>query len=90
MVRHKVRWMIVRLDFEEHVRGGGDNRHQRQQSIATFPTKQEVYSTFRNNLVQCFGIVAEGAAMDVQGKKLLCEMNHLLMYVLLMQYIPYP
>ena len=76
MVRHKVRWMIVRLDFEEDIRSspnktsasskevdGGDSH-----SEALFPTKPEIYATLKSHLIQCFGVVAEAAAMDLQGE----------------------
>ena len=77
MVRHKVRWMIVRLDFEEDIRSSPKNKTTSasskdddgdSDSEALFPTKPEVYATLKSHLIQCFGVVAEAAAMDLQGE----------------------
>jgi hypothetical protein len=61
MVRHKTRWLLVKLDFREDIKN-------KNKTIETeFPSKKEISFYIRQNVSSCFGIAADGAALDTQG-----------------------
>jgi RNase P/RNase MRP subunit POP5 len=61
MVRHKTRWLLVKVDFEVDV------RKRNSKPIDYFPSKKEVAQSIRESILSCFGTAAEGAAFDTQG-----------------------
>lgn len=62
MVRHKNRWMLVRLDF------ASIEEENMTTSSILFPSTKDLMKAIRENIVSCFGIAATCAASDVQGK----------------------
>jgi hypothetical protein len=54
MVRHKARWLLVQFEFEKN-------------SKDSFPSKKEVSLMIRQSISSCFGLSADGAAMETQG-----------------------
>lgn len=59
MVRHKARWLLVQLNFDEKVED------------VVFPSKKEIAALIRQSMSSCFGLVADGATADVQSKYML-------------------
>jgi hypothetical protein len=66
MVRHKNRFMLVRLEFFEGKRHMQVVVSQRQQPD-WFPTSKDFVHALRECVTCCFGTSASDAAMDVQG-----------------------
>lgn len=62
MVRHKSRWLLVNLDFQEHVKS------KNKTNATDFPSKKEISFYIRQNISSCFGIAANGAASDTQSE----------------------
>jgi hypothetical protein len=72
MVRHKTRWLLVRLDFEHNVLRlpeDGANRKRRRQDddSGTGLTKKDLAKCIRDSVASSFGIAASGIAQDIQG-----------------------
>jgi len=59
MVRLKTRWLLARIDCFAPV--VSDN------SESITPTRNEHARSIRDNLLQCFGVTAAGAAYETQG-----------------------
>jgi hypothetical protein len=55
MVRHKTRFLLARLSYDESVES------------KSFPSKKELSKLLKDNLIQAFGISAAGAALDTHG-----------------------
>jgi hypothetical protein len=77
MVRHKTRWLLVRLDFEPNVLkqtsdGDGRSRKRRREDDdgSLGLTKKDLAQCIRDSIASCFGISAAGVSQDVQGKYL--------------------
>lgn len=72
MVRHKTRWLLVRLDFNSDVaidnNKTGSHNNKSDHKLSIFPSKNELTSQLRQNIVSHFGLVADSVAMDTQGK----------------------
>jgi hypothetical protein len=58
MVRHKARWILVQVDF---------NKQQYNKKTSSFPSKKEFALMIRQSISSCFGVAADGAAMETQG-----------------------
>ncbi|CAJ1945884.1 unnamed protein product [Cylindrotheca closterium] len=56
MVRHKARWILVQVDFSKQ----HDNKN------TSFPSKKEFALMIRQSISSCFGVAADGAAMETQ------------------------
>ena len=69
MVRHKTRWLLVRLDFEHNVQWGGEPKARRQDDDGggTGLTKKDLAKCIRDSIASSFGIAASGMAQDIQG-----------------------
>ena len=65
MVRHKTRWLLVRLDFEGDIRFSKKKVHP----SSSFPSKKDVAHSLRENIRSCFGLASEGAASFLQGRR---------------------
>jgi len=61
MVRLKTRWLLVRIDCYD------DEDEEESISSSAIPTRNELVRAIRDNLLQCFGVGAAGAAYDTQG-----------------------
>ena len=59
MVRHKARWLLVQLKFDEKVED------------VVFPSKKEIAALIRQSMSSCFGLVADGVTADVQSEYIL-------------------
>ena len=74
MVRHKVRWLLVQFDFEKKLEEkenyyddeDSDSDAVATRSILSFPSKKEISAMIRQSMSSCFGLVADGAANEVQ------------------------
>lgn len=55
MVRHKARWLLVQVDFDK------------KQNSSSFPSKKDFALMIRSSISSCFGLAADGAAMETQG-----------------------
>lgn len=70
MVRHKVRWLLVQIDFEKKLEEKKneyyDENDDDDASILLFPSKKEISAMIRQSMSSCFGLVADGAANEVQ------------------------
>ena len=83
MVRQKNRWLLVKLDFQEDfdfilaketkMKKRNDHNIATASSSTDFPSKKEILFYIRQNITSCFGIAADGAALDTQGESLNCE-----------------
>jgi hypothetical protein len=58
MVRHKARWLLVHFDFQEPL------------NVSDFPSKKDFALMIRQSISSCFGIAADGASMETQGKEM--------------------
>lgn len=73
MVRHKTRWLLVRLVFERDVlkQTNSDGSHKRRRdeddSSSAGLTKKDLSQSIRDSISSSFGIAASGIAQDVQG-----------------------
>jgi hypothetical protein len=61
MVRIKTRWLLIRIDNVNNLDDGAENE------AVGFPSKNELARVIRDNLIQCSGVAASGAAFDTQG-----------------------
>jgi hypothetical protein len=88
MVRHKTRWLLVRLEFDSDVIGRRDeddsrNKGRRVEEDGAGLTKKDLAQCIRECISSSFGVAACGAAQDVQGMTITCiiwleESSHLL------------
>ena len=59
MVRHKTRWMLVRLDgLSMNSTGTNSNKEI---------SRKELASAIRDNIITTLGLAGEGAALETQG-----------------------
>jgi RNase P/RNase MRP subunit POP5 len=77
MVRHKTRWLLVRLEFDPDVigrRDEGDSRNKRRrvEDDGAELTKKDLAQCIRECISSSFGVAASGAAQDVQGMTISC------------------
>jgi hypothetical protein len=74
MVRHKQRWLLVRIDFADDVQGLGGGRFDSGNKIKgaptddDYPSKKDLAKVIRSSAIACSGVAASGAALDTQGK----------------------
>jgi hypothetical protein len=73
MVRHKTRWLLVRIDFADDLQGLGsvkwDSDSKRKgEPTDDYPSKKDLAKVIRNSVIACSGVAASGAALDTQGK----------------------
>jgi hypothetical protein len=73
MVRHKQRWLLVRIDFEADLKGLVSDKldtatKKKGETTDDYPSKKELAKVIRNSVVACSGVAASGAALDTQGK----------------------
>jgi hypothetical protein len=61
MVRHKTRWLLVRIDFADDLQGKGAPTDD-------YPSKKDLAKVIRSSAIACSGVAASGAALDTQGK----------------------
>mmetsp|Transcript_29536 Transcript_29536/g.53413 ORF Transcript_29536/g.53413 Transcript_29536/m.53413 type:complete len:162 (-) Transcript_29536:69-554(-) len=71
MVRHKTRWLLLRLDFEHNVLrlpevGANRKRRRRDDDSGTGLTKKDLAKCIRDSVASSFGIAASGIAQDLQ------------------------
>jgi len=59
MVRHKARWLLVQVDFDQKHTDGN-------KKTSSFPSKKEFALMIRHSISSCFGVAADGAAMETQ------------------------
>ena len=64
MVRIKIRWLLVRIDYADTMNDDTDGKE------ACFPSKNDLARVIRDNLIQCSGVTCGGAALDTQGSSL--------------------
>lgn len=75
MVRHKTRWILVRLDSEEsdakHRNNGTTTPGHMNNNIEctnnNFPSSKILAMALRDNFIECFGLAVSGIALDVRG-----------------------
>lgn len=58
MVRHKTRWMLIRIEHDE------------EKTQGKILSRKEVWNIMKENLIDCFGIVMEGVASNVKGTQM--------------------
>jgi hypothetical protein len=73
MVRHKTRWLLVRIDFADDLQGLGiikwdSDSKKKGEPTDEYPSKKDLAKVIRNSVVACSGVAASGAALDTQGK----------------------
>lgn len=68
MVRHKTRWLLVRIEFEDCIHRPEVKSSHENDSI-DFPSRKELAKEIRNSVSACGGVAASGAAFDTQGKR---------------------
>ncbi len=62
MVRHKNRWLLVKVELADEIRNGGPSKS----SNSSFPSKKEFTNRLRKTISWCFGIAGEVPACDTQ------------------------
>lgn len=79
MVRHKTRWLLVRLEFDSDIMGKrdeGDSRNRnkgwRVEEDGAGLTKKDLAQCIRECISSSFGVAASGLAQDVQGMTISC------------------
>ena len=60
MVRHKNRWLLVKVELADEIRNGGSSKS------SNFPSKKEFTNRLRKTISWCFGIAGEVPACDTQ------------------------
>ena len=70
MVRHKTRWLLVRLDFESDM-AMEESKKRKRGEISRLDTIV-IYRAIKESLSSCFGIAAYGVLQGVQGKIVAC------------------
>ncbi len=71
MVRHKSRWLLIRIDREEHVKCLQDAQaahKNRPRTTSTVFEKKFIFHELRKTIERAFGIARAGVADDIQGK----------------------
>ena len=67
MVRHKNRWLLVKIELADDIRKNQQQSSTRYTSSSDlFPSKKEFASRLRRTVGWCFGIAGEGPASDTQ------------------------
>ena len=64
MVRHKNRWLLVKVELADDIRS--NKRPSVGSSSDLFPSKKEFTIRLRRTIGWCFGIAGEGPACDTQ------------------------
>ena len=84
MVRHKTRWLIVQLNFQEDgerpllkLTKTASNMTSKSPSDA-FPSTSEVFGVLRDLLVTTFGLIGEGIVVATQGTFDDCRITEIL------------
>jgi len=69
MVRVKSRWLLVRIDHEEHVKNLPQTLVRVRGKVSGAPTmdKKDFYHTLRIMIEDAFGIAASGITDDIHG-----------------------
>jgi hypothetical protein len=84
MVRHKTRWLLVRIDFADDLRGlssvkwDADSKRKGEPTDDDYPSKKDLAKVIRNSVIACSGVAASGAALDTQGKTFALSVHSLL------------
>lgn len=60
MVRHKNRWLLVKIELADEI------RTNEKKSSSGFPSKKEFHGRLRKTISWCFGIAGEVPACDTQ------------------------
>ena len=69
MVRHKNRWLLVKVELADDIRNNNSNNNHKKavQQPSSFPSKIEFIIRLRRTVAWCFGIEGQ-AACDAQVK----------------------
>lgn len=66
MVRHKNRWLLVRVELDDDIRNNNQQMSVGSSSLDLFPSKKEFMARLRRTVTWCYGIAGEGPACDTQ------------------------
>jgi hypothetical protein len=62
MVRHKRRWLLLRVESTDDVLSSTDPRNE-----DNFPSRKDLNRVIRDTMTECFGVSATAIANDTQG-----------------------
>ena len=65
MVRHKNRWLLVKVELAENIRNNNNTERSLIVDVSAFPPKNEFTARLRRTVAWCFGIEGE-ASCEVQ------------------------
>jgi hypothetical protein len=65
MVRHKIRWLLVRLDFESNVIPEENKKRKRDELDLNSVV---IYRAIKESFSSSFGVAVHGIMQDIQGR----------------------
>jgi hypothetical protein len=78
MVRHKARWMLVRVDFEDNLTSSTCTKDielsweeyllEVKRKEESFPSRKDITIAIRDGVLANFGVAASAAACETHGE----------------------